>query len=244
MNKAQAVLVLDSILESSRSDTHKNNLLIIPEIPGFNATQLAAFEYEYLGFYLTNNPLNEYRRRLSQVYSYIRLKDPDVVNRSRVVIAGRATNYRQLLTKAKREEMAIFNLEDLTGKTEVVVFNRTYVKYKDILHDNALLEIEGEAEVHESEPDDEGKITKIVKIKAQKIKTLEETKKISKVILNIDNTDLERAEQLREILDRHSGNIPVELCIDNRFRTKLPNGIAWDSVSGLEMYATVQREFE
>lgn len=85
------------------------------------------WEKEYLGFYLTSHPLDEFYFK-----SY-----NDIGNSG--LIGGIITNVKQITTK-KNDEMAFVALETLDGMKDCVVFPKTYKKYKQWLKvDNVVM---------------------------------------------------------------------------------------------------------
>jgi DNA polymerase-3 subunit alpha len=104
--------------------------------------------------------------------------------------------------------MAFLQLEDLTGRTEIVIFPSTYEKYKTYISNNGLIELVGKVEVEESESENEDELpVKTAKILASGIRPLEEMCKIRELRLKLNCK--ENLEQIASILKYESGNIPI-----------------------------------
>lgn len=112
----------------------------IKSMDEFDEKILLAQEKEALGVYLTGHPLN----------SIIHLfDDPDVtpiVDLADIFydvnIIGMISGFKPLKTK-KGDKMAVFYLEDLVSKVEVIVFPRQYQKYWQYIVDDNIVELSG-----------------------------------------------------------------------------------------------------
>ena len=58
----------------------------------------------------------------------------------------------KMVTTKTNSMMAYTSVEDLTGTMEVIVFPRTLETFRDVLHDNAVVVIEGRLSIREDEP--------------------------------------------------------------------------------------------
>ena len=101
--------------------------------------------------------------------------------------------------------MAIVGLEDLTGTVETLVFPRSYQKFAGLVRVDSMVFITGKLNLREEEP----------KLIAEEIIPLEDVKsKFTKAILiKLSTAGLERTQldDLKDILSRHRGKIPVLL---------------------------------
>ena len=130
----------------------------IPNIPEFKDAQKMKFEKEALGMYLTTHPMKEYEQylegRITDVLGNINPEagsddEEDVASKSsayregqRVKLAGLITTVKTIVTK-KGEMMAFANLEDMTGRMEMVIFPSIYEKYRRILDEDMVIIAEG-----------------------------------------------------------------------------------------------------
>jgi DNA polymerase III alpha subunit len=234
MNKVQALTIIDCVLESARTDTHKDNLILIPALPGFSKKELAQLEYECIGFYLSNNPLLEYKQKLNQLCSSFKLKDK--VPKERVIMGGRIAMYRPIKTKMGMD-MAFLSVEDLTGRFEVVIFSDSFTRYNSLLFENSFIEIEGNVEAHQGFKDSEGKHNKLI---ARAIRSLEEVKKLKKISIEIDNN----YEDLHIELQRYTGNVSIDLLYNKIFIVPIDNKISYEHLTELEKKFYVKSVYE
>ena len=92
-----------------------------PPVEDFPEPEKLRLEKELLGFYISNHPLREVERpgRLMAPVSLANIEEaPSDVTVSAIVLI---TELKPIVTK-KGDRMAILQIEDLTGKTEAVVF--------------------------------------------------------------------------------------------------------------------------
>jgi DNA polymerase-3 subunit alpha len=129
-----------------------------------------------------------------------------------------------ILTK-KGEQMSFVNLEDASGKIEVVVFSRAFEKYKDLAVDGALICVSGKF----SNKEGEKKIIaeKIYALTLDNISTLKQSLKMNNQaapqpareifsgpalqIKIIKPPSKELIDNLRALLQGHPGDTPVYL---------------------------------
>jgi DNA polymerase III subunit alpha len=120
-----------------------------PKVPatGWPKVQRLQAEKEVLGFYLSGHPLENYQEELTHLVTAN--LDASLLQEDRsVTIAGWVLSIRPLWTK-RGEKMALVCLEDASGRLEVTLFSDMYSTYKDILHKDKLLIIEGESQKDE-----------------------------------------------------------------------------------------------
>ncbi|MDO4633204.1 MAG: DNA polymerase III subunit alpha [Eubacteriales bacterium] len=122
----------------------------LPNVPEFEKEVLLANEKEVLGLYISGHPLEEYERvwkkKISNVSTDFALDEE--TGESRVEDNARATVGGILTAKTVKytrnnQTMAFLTMEDLVGTVEVVVFPKTYEKYRSLLNEEEKLFISG-----------------------------------------------------------------------------------------------------
>ena len=121
----------------------------LPQKPELPQREILAMEKEYLGLYLSGHPLSPVAERLAQVRTSDILECLEREDEHRVILAGLVTGLRQNVTK-KGEMMASFQLEDLGGSMEVLVFPRVFPQIY-ALHNDAVVVVEGRYSVREDD---------------------------------------------------------------------------------------------
>lgn len=117
------------------------------EVQAFsNEIQLLG-EKETLGFYLTGHPINQYLNELVKLTT-CRIAELQAGGKHIERIAGIITNIRTRQTK-RGDRIAIATLDDGTSQVEVVCFSDIYQKHRNLLNDDQILIVEGEASFDE-----------------------------------------------------------------------------------------------
>jgi len=123
---------------------------------------------------------------------YKGLKDGDIVT-----CGGVITNLRSLQTKSGNR-MAFLEIEDLTGTFDVVVFAKSYEKYKDILANDKLVAIKGKFSVRDGRKPS---------INADVIELLEDNEKPENEDIKIEEVEIEKPKRLWLKYDINEGII-------------------------------------
>ncbi len=124
----------------------KPNDIIVPDVPEYSRDELLMMEKEVLGVYISGHPLDEYKtlweKNITNMCSDFERDDETgqaKVNDAEKVIAGGIISGIKVKMTKNGKSMAYFDLDDLGGHVEVVVFPRPYMDYrKDITEDNKV----------------------------------------------------------------------------------------------------------
>lgn len=109
------------------------------------------WEKELLGMYISEHPLTELRQELYQVA--IPLNELSAQTTAAVHVGGVATQIKKIITKSQ-QPMLFVHLEDLMGKTEVLVFPSVLTKTQELWVEGASVLVKGKV----SDKDGERKI--------------------------------------------------------------------------------------
>ncbi len=155
-------------------------------------------EKESLGFYITGHPLDRFTDVINRSANITTQDLFTIKDKSVVKLAGLINTMRIKRTK-RGEKMAVINLEDKKGFTEVVVFPDVFAKSASLLNDDRPLLITGEAETGDN----------LVKIRAQEIVALETVRKksIRSMVIPISQEGLTRSSliKFRDLIFRYPG---------------------------------------
>ncbi len=117
--------------------------MTLPDAEEAPREQLLAWEKEMLGVYLADHPLTAALDNGSRGEDLYLLSDLSREMLGQTVrTIGMLTASRVLTTK-KKDAMLVAKLEDLTGKMDFVVFPKVYEAHRELLKDDAILEVEG-----------------------------------------------------------------------------------------------------
>jgi DNA polymerase III alpha subunit len=196
-------------LISMVKDANKNQnepVYYIPLSEEIPDDEKAQNEYAKLGFFVSFHPLDNYKIKLSSLPSIQDLENK--ISGETVVLGGLVMEAQEKTTK-KGTKMAVFTLEDLTGRLEVVVFGKAFNDFKPYLNmKNPAVQITGKLVIEERELDD-GEVSKTPKILLSQIKLLEESEKIYKIVINLTKQD--NLEELKTIITENPGEILLDL---------------------------------
>lgn len=117
-----------------------------PDIPEWTVEQRLSYEKETLGFYVSGHPLDRFAAEVAKFSPKTIADMIGEANSTECKIAGIVTDFRTRRTK-KGDLMAIFNLEDLTGTVETVVFPNAYPKFEPYMSVDFPLLVSGRFEV-------------------------------------------------------------------------------------------------
>ena len=149
-SKKAAVTGQMSLFDLLGEEEKQEFAIRMPDVAEFPRAQLLAFEKEVLGVYVSGHPLEDYEDLLSKNVTgtsadfaldeetgEARVRDEQVVT-----IGGVVETVQQKWTK-NGQAMAFFNLEDLVGSVEVVVFPKDYERYGEVIREDAKLLVRG-----------------------------------------------------------------------------------------------------
>ena len=231
MNRATMLAAVDDLLTVAKNDDMEY-IFFVPKQKSLDEDEIMQSEYDLLGYYVTKHPLESCSTRINDLDKINNLEH--MTPNQNVTIGGIITEVKSIVTK-KGNPMAFLQVEDLTGRVEVVVFSKTYEQYKNFLNQNALIEISGKLELKEEEKEtEEGiELVYIPKILMYKIKPLEKIGKINKLVITLTkNDDLELIEKT---ISKHPGEIPITLQYSS-FEIDLHSGFdhSTKALSGLQ----------
>jgi DNA polymerase-3 subunit alpha len=168
------------------------------------------FEKDVLGFYVTSNPLSKHADMIS-VYSTVNTSQLTQKSEGRsVVIGGMVMKIRHLVTKNGRNagaKMAVFELEDIQGKCEVVVFPRTLDKFGQLLEVDKILFVKGTVDCRRENPN----------IICEELICLDEATeqlaaRVWVDVLSLDMTE-EKVNAIRSLCKSHRGKSPLNVSV-------------------------------
>jgi DNA polymerase-3 subunit alpha len=183
----------------SFNNGENGGLLELPEIDEWDEKDRLRKEKEALGFYITGHPLDRYGKEIKQFATCSVDELFEQKDKSTVKIAGVVENLKIKRTK-RGDKMAILNMEDLTGSTEVVVFPDIFSQASPLLKCDDPLFIKGSAEIGDNS----------AKIIAQEIATLDSIreKAVKAIVIRLREEDIsnQMLEDLRYATYKYPGD--------------------------------------
>jgi DNA polymerase III subunit alpha len=104
-----------------------------------------AWERELLGLYLSDHPLSAHADLLTRAVSHNAVTLNDAGNQERVRVAGLVVSARAFRTKTGKM-MGFVSLEDLAGNIELVVFPKTWDKFRHLCEEGQVVVVNGKAD--------------------------------------------------------------------------------------------------
>lgn len=209
----------------------------LPKIPEFSLEEILGKEKEYLGFYFSAHPLDDYRKmiKIFKLSSINELKEEKTTQFFKT--CGILRNVKKIVTKNSRQIMGVFELEDYYNKISCVLFPRDYEKSAHILLEGKPVYIEGSIQVDYFKGNEDKKII------VRKLKFLDDIvrEKNLKLYILMTEEDREKFSQLKEILKSSVGDTQVFFAIKNKNQKEVkkskysivPNKIFIDKISKL-----------
>jgi DNA polymerase-3 subunit alpha len=125
-------------------ETEEIALNLEPAEPWDRTTRLG-FEREYLGFYFSGHPLDEYRKRWEQC-STLDTSRAVAASQNRVHrLLGMLKQVRSIPTR-KGTPMAFAILDDFNGSLELVFFSDVYARFSHLLENESVVGVEGKVD--------------------------------------------------------------------------------------------------
>jgi DNA polymerase-3 subunit alpha len=178
----------------------------------FTELELLRFEKEALGLYISSHPMASYPGladaascQVDQVEAWFAAKrlEPEFRGRARVALAGILQNVSKRPTR-KGTMMARFEVADESGAREVVAFSRTYEQIADLL-------VEDSPVVVVTELSEDGEALRLVADRLIRWDSRGQIPEMAIVELDLEDVSRHHLEELRSVLDEHTGVTPVRL---------------------------------
>jgi DNA polymerase III subunit alpha len=180
------------------------DLLAGPPLSEWPDKELLGYEKETLGFYLAGHPLKDLAARIGSLVTHTSATLKDVQQSRKVTVAGIVGALKRRRTR-RGDMMAVFNLEDLEGIVEVVVFPDAYNRHRSLLVDDAAILLTGSVELAEDQR----------RLIADSVLPLEqaEEKRAREMVIGLSALGLEETTigRLRDLLRQRPGPCPVVL---------------------------------
>lgn len=122
--------------------TSSHTELKLAPCPPATNKETSYWEKDLLGVYVSSHPLDPFRERLENSKMNLKTILESGRKGSTVVFGALIENIKLIMTKKNNERMAFVKFADLTTTMEGVVFPKTFVQYKDMLVEDAVVVVE------------------------------------------------------------------------------------------------------
>ncbi len=123
----------------------------LPENVKMDRKELLNWERDLIGMYISDHPLSPYAEQLTKAVSFTASTLPDVLHEEAVRVAGMIVSSRPYRTKTEKM-MGFVTIEDLTGVIELVLFPRTWEKFRPLCEDGKVILVIGKADTSSQPP--------------------------------------------------------------------------------------------
>ncbi len=114
----------------------------LPKTPPVDRKEILSWEKELIGLYVSDHPLTPYIEVLSKAVTHYSADLQDANHQDRVHVAGLVTHVRPYTTKSGKA-MGFVSLQDLQGNIELILFAKTWEKFREIIEVEKVILAEG-----------------------------------------------------------------------------------------------------
>ncbi|MCZ6877880.1 MAG: DNA polymerase III subunit alpha, partial [Acidobacteria bacterium] len=176
----------------------------IPDAGEWPDRQKWTYEKETLGYYVTGHPLLNYTRELVKFSKFSTLDITEEIAGQEVSVGGMITGLRQLRTR-KGASMAAFELEDLSGTVQVLVWPNAYKRNSQLMENDVPVLVRGRCEL-----DAKGEI-RVLCSQLFHLETLWNTVvQKARIRISLPSLDSEKISQLHALVSHNQGTCPLE----------------------------------
>ena len=117
----------------------------------FSLAEKLQLEKQLLGFYFSGHPMDEYRDIWNRTVRVDLSKPEHLMDKQACNLVGMVNSVRSIIT-AKGEPMAFCQIEDFNGKIELILFPKTWAKYRHLMVVDAIIGFTGKIDTAKGEP--------------------------------------------------------------------------------------------
>jgi DNA polymerase-3 subunit alpha len=183
---------------TTSKQTGNNSFETVPKaepVADFIPQEKLRMEKELLGFYVSDHPLKSLKPAASLLTPINLSQFKEQTKDTKVCAVVMLNNVKKVMTK-KGDQMAILQIEDLTGQSEAVVFAKTYERISEQLEVDARLIVWGKVDRR----DDQNQLI---------VEDVEKVEQVQMVMVELNPqqvSDIQTMHNLRTILQEHSGD--------------------------------------
>lgn len=121
------------------------------ERPDWPLREKLGYEKELLGFYVTGHPIDEFEANLRAFRNFNLGEKEDIAHDALVRVAGVVSTVEVMLAKKDNKPYARLQLEDKTGRMEIMIFSDLYQKSGELLQKGEPLIITGQMDTSQED---------------------------------------------------------------------------------------------
>ena len=203
------------------TESYTKKLNVVEEYP---KSRLLEMEYEATGMYVSSHPLDDYDALIKEngykKISDIKKQGEDLDGKSVKVICL-VSGIKTHITK-KNDTMAFAEVEDTTGKIEVVVFTELYNSSRFLLEKDKIIRLTATVSATED----------TVKLVASKIES-PNTREKRTLYIKASSKDSKKIQEIVDLLEEYEGNEKIVLYFSDIKKKTSPKGISGADISDM-----------
>jgi DNA polymerase-3 subunit alpha len=231
-----------SLFDMAANDSNQDVqiTLDIKAVEDFDSLEKLRYEAQLLGIYVSGHPLDRFQDTIRQFSSMnlSQVQEISGADKREMVLSGLVTNKKMIFTK-KGDKMCFAQLEDLSGKMEVIIFPRMLVECEELLNQDGPLMISGSINLAEAP-------RKLVANKIQKLEDqLDQSVRGVRINLDLEAMNEQKLDRFRQVLLSYRGAVPVHFIVegpDGKARLNVPEEYAVNP--GPQMAAKINDIFQ
>jgi DNA polymerase-3 subunit alpha len=123
----------------------------LPQVNNVDRREMLNWERELIGLYISDHPLTPYQQTFAQIVSYFSAQLHEAQHEEKVRVAGLITSVRPYMTKTNKP-MGFVSIEDIQGTIEMVLFPKTWEKYREQMIVGQVIIVEGKTDTGSTPP--------------------------------------------------------------------------------------------
>jgi len=195
------------LLGENQGPEQSYQIIALPSIPPWTEKEKLQYEKQFIGFYVTGHPLNGHLVDLRSLSDADTRELKQKKDRDQVSLVGLITQVTPRLDR-NGNTYAHVTLDDFQGSIRLILFSRTYEKYKDLLVAEQAVYVKGNVSTGRNEP--EIIVREMSRPEAAR-------KKIARVVefelSPVDITD-QNLEQIRAICRKNRGRLKLRISVN------------------------------
>ena len=165
-------------------------------------------EREVIGFYVTGHPLQKYETEYNSFSDFHLGETEDIKDLQNVRACGVITSLRTKIDRSGKT-MAFFTIDDFSGSCECLMFSKIYSEFGQYLKEEEPVFILGNVE--SSGDAVKLHVTKVLPIETARKELIQSVN----IMIDRDRNTVEQVSELKNILGKYEGKIPVFLHLNN-----------------------------
>lgn len=125
--------------------------ITLPEVNNVDKREMLNWERELIGLYISDHPLTPYQQTFTQIVTHFSGQLEEAQHEEKVRVAGLINLVRPYVTKAGKP-MGFATIEDIQGNIELVLFPRTWEKFREELTNGRIIIVEGKVDTSNTPP--------------------------------------------------------------------------------------------